>query len=48
MSTNPTILKGIGVSPGVAVGPVRKIINEISHDAIAASPREIFDALNKV
>lgn len=48
MSTNQTILKGIGVSPGVAVGPVRKVINEISHVAIAASPREIFDALNKV
>ena len=48
MSTNQTILKGIGVSPGVAVGPVRKVINEISHVAITASPREIFDALNKV
>jgi len=41
-------LKGIGVSPGVAVGPVRKVINIVSTDAISASPREIFDALNKV
>ncbi|MEY2813628.1 MAG: hypothetical protein RL579_533, partial [Actinomycetota bacterium] len=41
-------LKGIGVSPGVAVGPVRKVINVVSTDAISASPREIFDALNKV
>ena len=38
-------LKGIGVSPGLAVGPVRKVINEISTDQIAATPREIFDAL---
>ena len=41
-------LKGIGVSPGVSVGPIRKVINETSTDVIAASPREIFDALEKV
>ena len=41
-------LKGIGVSPGVSVGPIRKVINEISTDVIAASPREIFEALIKV
>ena len=41
-------LKGIGVSPGVSVGPIRKVINEISTDEIAATPREIFDALEKV
>ena len=41
-------LKGIGVSPGVAVGPVRKVINEVSNDAISATPREIFDALVRV
>ena len=41
-------LKGIGVSPGVSVGPIRKVINEISTDVIAATPREIFDALEKV
>lgn len=41
-------LKGIGVSPGVAVGPVRKVINVVSTDAISASPREIFEALIKV
>mgnify|MGYP003343713590 CR=1 FL=1 len=41
-------LKGIGVSPGVAVGPIRKVINVVSTDEISASPREIFDALNKV
>ncbi len=41
-------LKGIGVSPGVSVGPIRKVINEISTDQIAASPREIFEALIKV
>ena len=38
-------LKGIGVSPGVAVGPIRKVINMVSTDAISASPREIFDGL---
>jgi len=41
-------LKGIGVSPGISVGPIRKVINEISTDVIAATPREIFDALEKV
>ena len=41
-------LKGIGVSPGVAVGPIRKVINVVSTDAISASPREIFDTLIKV
>ena len=41
-------LKGIGVSPGVAVGPVRKVINVLSTDAITATPREIFEALTKV
>ena len=41
-------LKGIGVSPGVSVGPIRKVINETSTDVIAASPREIFEALIKV
>ena len=48
MSGQVSDLKGIGVSPGVAVGPVRKVINVVSTDAISASPREIFDALNKV
>ena len=48
MSANVSPLKGIGVSPGVAVGPVRKVINVVSTDAISASPREIFDALVKV
>ena len=41
-------LTGIGVSPGVAVGPIRKVINEINRDAVPASPRQIFEALNKV
>ena len=39
---------GIGVSPGVAAGPVRKII-AVKHDQpIAATPRQIFDALEQV
>ena len=47
MSGQTHSLKGIGVSPGVAVGPVRKVINIVSTDAISATPREIFEALNK-
>ena len=39
---------GIGVSPGVAAGPVRKIV-AVKHDQpIAATPRQIFDALQQV
>lgn len=41
-------LSGIGVSPGVAAGPIRKVINIVNTDAIAASPRQIFEALTKV
>jgi len=48
MSEPMNLIKGIGVSPGIAVGPVRKVINVVSTDAISASPREIFSALNKV
>ena len=48
MSGHLNQLKGIGVSPGVAIGPIRKVINVVSNDAIAATPREIFDALTKV
>ena len=40
--------RGIGVSPGVAIGPVRKLINKVSNDVISASPREVFAALSKV
>ena len=47
-SQNPGSLSGIGVSPGVAIGPIRKVINVVSTDAIPASPRQIFEALNKV
>lgn len=47
-TTSSGNLKGIGVSPGVAVGPVRKVINVLSTEAIPATPREIFEALNKV
>ena len=48
MSGQIGVLKGIGVSPGVAVGPIRKVINIVSIEAISASPREIFEALVKV
>ena len=48
MSIPPTSLTGIGVSPGVAVGPIRKVINVISTDAVPASPRQIFEALIQV
>lgn len=39
---------GIGVSPGVVVGPVRRIVQLTSTDPIPATPREVFDALEKV
>jgi phosphotransferase system enzyme I (PtsI) len=43
-----TSLSGIGVSPGVVVGPVRRIIQVTSNEPIAATPRDVFDALEKV
>ena len=48
MSSAATKLTGIGVSPGVAIGPIRKVINVVSTAAIPASPRQIFEALTKV
>lgn len=39
---------GIGVSPGVVVGPVRHIVQSKNDKAVPASPREVFDALEKV
>ncbi len=41
-------LSGIGVSPGVAVGPVRKIAKAQIVNAVPASPREVFAALAQV
>ncbi len=41
-------LAGIGVSPGVAVGPIRRIVQVTSDEPIAATPREVFNALEKV
>jgi len=41
-------LSGIGVSPGVVVGPVRRIIQVKTKDPIPATPRDVFDALEKV
>lgn len=41
-------LSGIGVSPGVAVGPVRKIAKAQVFNAVPASPREVFAALEQV
>ena len=48
MSASPELLNGIGVSPGVEIGPVRKVINVVSNVAIPATPRQIFEALTKV
>ena len=39
---------GIGVSPGVVVGPVRKIVQAALTEPIPASPKEIFAALEQV
>lgn len=41
-------LAGIGVSPGVVVGPIRRIVQVTSNEPIPATPREIFEALEKV
>ncbi len=41
-------VSGIGVSPGVAVGPVRRIEHNAVVEPVPASPREVFDALNAV
>ena len=39
---------GIGVSPGVVVGPVRKIVQIALTEPISASPKEIISALERV
>ena len=39
---------GIGVSPGVVVGPVRKIVQVALTEPIPASPKDIFAALEQV
>ena len=41
-------LSGIGVSPGVVVGPIRRIIQVTSTEPISATPRQVFEALEKV
>lgn len=41
-------LTGIGVSPGVAVGGVHRIVRTIVDQPVAASPRQVFAALDGV
>ena len=41
-------LSGIGVSPGVVVGPIRRVIQAQATEPVPATPREVFDALEKV
>lgn len=41
-------LTGIGVSPGVVLGPIFKIEKTVIDEAVPASPREIYAALNAV
>lgn len=48
MSLSKKTLTGIGVSPGVAVGPIQKISKVKVQHAIPASPREVFAALDLV
>ncbi len=39
---------GIGVSPGIAIGPIRRVDRVVVDEAVAASPREVFAALDAV
>lgn len=48
MPTHNLNLTGIGVSPGVAVGPIRKVSKAKVTEQISASPREVFAALDHV
>lgn len=41
-------LTGIGVSPGVAIGPIRKVSKAQVIEKISATPREVFAALDHV
>ena len=41
-------LSGIGVSPGVALGPIRRVAKTEVVNAVPASPREVFAALDAV
>ncbi len=41
-------LSGIGVSPGVVVGQISRIIQVTSTEPISATPRQVFEALEKV
>ena len=41
-------LSGIGVSPGVVIGPIRRVIQAQATEPVPATPREVFDALEKV
>ena len=41
-------LSGIGVSPGVALGPIRRVAKTEVVNAVPASPREVFEALDAV
>lgn len=41
-------LSGIGVSPGVVIGPIRRVIQSHAIDPVPATPRQVFDGLEKV
>ena len=41
-------LSGIGVSPGIAVGPVRRVTHVRLNEPVPASPRAVFKALDVV
>jgi phosphotransferase system enzyme I (PtsI) len=41
-------MTGIGVSPGVAVGKVHRIVHKVIDHAVPASPRQVLDALAAV
>ena len=41
-------LSGIGVSPGVVVGEIRRVIQAKATEPVPATPRQVFEALEKV
>ncbi len=41
-------VSGIGVSPGIAVGPIRVIVHLSVDEPVSATPQEVFAALNAV
>ena len=48
MTPTEATLIGIGVSPGVAVGPIRKVKKAVIADSVPATRAQVFEALEAV